>query len=84
MISVLLFGSKARGDFKEESDTDIFVLLKNKRNKVNDNIAEITAGVLDDYGILHSPVSYDVEEAEMNVRMHSFFFDAVEREGIPI
>ncbi len=84
LVSIVLFGSKARGDFDKESDTDIFILIKNKKNNANDKIAEVTAGVLDDFGILLSPVSYDLQEAEMNVKMHSFFFEAVEREGIPI
>jgi predicted nucleotidyltransferase len=84
LVSILLFGSKARGDFKKDSDTDIFILVRNKMNDVNDKIAQVTADVLDDYGILLSPVSYDLHEAEMNMKMHSFFFEDVEREGVPI
>lgn len=84
LVSILLFGSKARGNVHEDSDTDIFILVKNKKNNVNDKIAQVTADVLDDYGILLSPVSYDLHEAEMNIKMHSFFFEDVEREGIPI
>jgi predicted nucleotidyltransferase len=84
LVSILLFGSKARGDFHKHSDTDIFILVKNKKNNVNDKIAQVTADILDEYGILLSPVSYDLHEAEMNIRMHSFFFEEVQKEGIPI
>jgi predicted nucleotidyltransferase len=84
LVSVLLFGSKARGDYHKDSDTDIFILIKNKKNNANDKIAEATASVLDDYGILLSPVSYDLHEAELNIKMHSFFFEAVQKEGVPI
>ncbi len=83
-VSLLLFGSKARGDARKDSDIDIFILVKDKKNDVNDKIAQVTAEILDDYGILLSPVSYDLHEAEMNVKLHSFFFEEVQREGIPI
>jgi predicted nucleotidyltransferase len=84
LVSVLLFGSKARGDADKGSDIDVFILIKNKKNKVDDRIAEVTASVLNDYDVLISPVSYDLHEQQVNVRMHSFFFEAVEKEGIPI
>jgi len=42
IISLRLFGSKARGDFKEDSDVDIFILVKEKR-KVRDKISGIAA-----------------------------------------
>lgn len=84
LVSVLLFGSKARGNVRKGSDIDIFILVKNKKNNVNDKIAQVTADVLDDYNILLSPVSYDMYEAQKNLKMGSFFFEAVEKEGIPI
>lgn len=84
LVSLLLFGSKARGDARKDSDIDIFILVKDKKNDVNDKIAQATADILDDYGILLSPVSYDLREAEMNIKLHSFFFEEVQREGIPI
>lgn len=31
IISIRLFGSKVKGDFKEDSDIDIFILVKEKR-----------------------------------------------------
>ncbi|MER3524597.1 MAG: hypothetical protein C4326_11185 [Ignavibacteria bacterium] len=84
VVSVLLFGSKARGDFHKDSDTDIFILLRSKKNNADDKIAQVTAEILDDYDIVLSPVSYDRREREMNLAMHSFFFEAVMKEGIPI
>jgi excisionase family DNA binding protein len=37
VAGIILYGSKARGDFDEESDMDILIILK---NKVDDNIRE--------------------------------------------
>jgi len=41
IVSIRLFGSKARGDFREGSDIDIFILVKKKTLKVRDAITEI-------------------------------------------
>ena len=37
VAEIILYGSKARGDFDEESDMDILIILK---NRVDDNIRE--------------------------------------------
>ena len=84
LVSVLLFGSKAKGESSRESDIDVFILIRRKSISAEDKIAFVTASILNDYDILISPVSYDLHEQEVNVRMHSFFFENVEKEGVPI
>ena len=84
LISVLLFGSKARGDDKKNSDIDIYVLVRRDSQLVDKRIARVTGDILNDYDILISPVSYDLREERINVRMGSFFFEAVKTEGIPL
>jgi predicted nucleotidyltransferase len=42
-VELILFGSKARGDFEEFSDIDILILVdKNIDHRLKDNIIEIT------------------------------------------
>lgn len=36
LLQVILFGSMARGDFDDESDTDVFILLKDGEEKTFD------------------------------------------------
>jgi len=42
LLSLILFGSHARGDFHEESDIDFAIVLKNKDIVATDEIFKIT------------------------------------------
>lgn len=84
MLSIKLFGSKVSGDYHKDSDIDIYVIVKKKTIKVHDNIAEIDADVYDKYEVFLSPVVYSEYEEQKNLEMHSFFFEAVQKEGIPL
>jgi len=45
LLKIILFGSRARGDFEEDSDTDIALIVKNItrqiRNSIYEKVAEI-------------------------------------------
>jgi len=82
IISILLFGSKVRGDFHEESDIDIFVLVKDKTPNIREKVSALAADYSFEYDIPLSPVLYDLFEYQKNKELGSFFFESVEREGI--
>lgn len=84
LVSVQLFGSKARGESNRDSDIDIYIVVKEKTMKLINIISEIDAGILNEYDILLSPVVYSVKEEKINLEMHSFFFEAVQKEGIAL
>jgi hypothetical protein len=52
--------------------------------QVDDKVARITADTWEQYDVALSPVIYSVYEQERNLQMHSFFFEAVQAEGIPL
>lgn len=83
IIDIRLFGSKVRGDFVKDSDIDIFVLVKRK-GKIRDRISDIAADYFYEYNVPLAPVVYSVFEYEKNRELGSFFFEQVEREGIPL
>jgi len=82
IVSIRLFGSKVRGDFHGESDIDIFVLIKEKKKSVIEELDEIAANYVLHYDLPLSPVVYDIFEYEKNKELGSFFFENVEGEGI--
>ncbi len=84
ILKILLFGSKARGDFNRESDIDIFVLVREKTQNIRDKVGDITADYVFDYDIPLSPVLYDLDEYNQNKKLGSFFFENVEKEGVPL
>ena len=84
LVSVLLFGSKARGDSWRDSDVDIFVLIRKQTVSALRKVAKVTSDIWWEYDVLLSTVTYDLEEEEKNVAMGSFFFQAVKNEGVRI
>jgi len=82
IVSIRLFGSKARGDFYQDSDIDIFILVKEKKRPVIDELDEIAANCVFHYDLPLSPVVYDMFEYRKNKELRSFFFENVEKEGI--
>jgi predicted nucleotidyltransferase len=83
IVAIRLFGSKARGDFEKDSDIDIFVLVKQK-GETRDRISDIAADYFYEYNVPIAPVVYSVFEYEKNKELGSFFFEQVEREGVPL
>ena len=82
LVSIYLFGSKVRRDFHQDSDIDIFILVKKKELTIIKKLAEITANYDLKYGLPLSPVLYDRFEYRKNKEMDSFFLEEVEKEGI--
>mgnify|MGYP001032364633 CR=1 FL=1 len=82
ILSIRLFGSKVRGDFYQDSDIDIFILIKEKKKSVIEELDEIAANYVLHYDLPLSPVVYDIFEYKKNKELGSFFFESVEREGI--
>lgn len=69
LISVILYGSRARGTARKDSDMDLFLLMKNKPNYFGrdfDKIAEITDKYVDSDKIYISPVTYSQTDYKKN------------------
>lgn len=84
LVSVLLFGSKARGDSRRDSDIDVFVLIRRQSLSSLSKVAAVTSDVWWDYNVLLSTVTYDLEEQARNTKMGSFMFEEVRTQGVEI
>jgi len=82
IVSIRLFGSKVRGDFHVESDTDIFILIKEKTPDIREKVSGLAADYIFDYDIPLSIALYDLFEYKKNKELGSFFFESVEKEGV--
>lgn len=81
---ILLFGSKARGDFTKESDLDIFVLAEEVDSTLRRQTARIVNRLLLKYGILISPRLIPELRYSYQKRLQTGFIKNVERDGIRI
>lgn len=82
VLDVKLFGSKARGDFKENSDIDILVLLKKDSKKEIDAIFDVVTEIVLSTGVYLSVKYFSIEEYNYlnsipTVFMKNFRKDAV-------
>lgn len=83
---IILYGSCARGDFENDSDIDILVLLDVPQENINSERNRIldVADKLDlDYDVVLAPVfqNYTVYQKYIPV---SVFYQNIEREGVKI
>ena len=82
--SVILYGSYARGDFTQESDVDIMVLVdlpSDKMDEYSDALAEVDYEYNVNYDIWMMPVVKNVEHFNHWVTAYPFYSN-VQREGV--
>ena len=81
---VFLFGSYARGAAEEDSDVDVMILLDLPREQLSAHsraAARIAADVLDEYGVVVSPLLESEAFFARNRTTYPFFRN-IDREGI--
>ena len=82
--TVILYGSYARGDYHEESDIDLLILLDKDREKLTYQETDVIAFPLYDIGVDNdlriSPVIYS-KKGWANHRVTPYFTN-VNREGV--
>ena len=81
---VILFGSQARGDEREESDWDLLILLNKPKSESDDfdNYGYPFTEMGWNYGTCILPIIYTVNEWEMS--KPSLFSENVKQDGIEI
>ncbi|RLI78192.1 nucleotidyltransferase domain-containing protein [Archaeoglobales archaeon] len=77
---IILFGSVARGNFREESDIDILVI----GTTTLEEIIDISYPILLEFGELILPHVMDENHYTMLRKNKSGFIESIEREGIII
>ena len=84
--SVILFGSYARGDYTEESDIDVLILVDlspEELSKYRTHIDSLCSEVLINYGVVVSAIEKDL--ISYNKYSNALpFYKNIEREGVKI
>lgn len=77
---IILYGSRARGDFWEVSDFDVIALVDKRTKEVEDKILDIEGKILDQYSVLICSIACSTRD--WTKQKEYPFFRVVEREGI--
>ncbi len=84
LIEVKLFGSKARGDARKDSDIDVLVITATGDWRTSDVIYSIVTDILLEDGICISPKIINKKDYDRLYKMGTPFIRNVIREGITI
>lgn len=84
VVSINLFGSKARGDAGPDSDIDLLIIVQDRdnidRNKIYDYVLDAEL----DHGINISLKIYNKDEYNKLVKMNVPFTTNVQKEGVTL
>jgi predicted nucleotidyltransferase len=80
--SMKLFGSKVRGTDDQDSDIDIFIVVKNYKTTIKDKIIDVAFDVNLAYGVYISPRVVSLELFKDSLFRSTPFVQYVEKEGI--
>ncbi|MCX7942111.1 nucleotidyltransferase domain-containing protein [Dictyoglomus thermophilum] len=83
-ISMVLFGSKARGDYDEDSDIDVVVIVNYLDRDIKDKILLKVTELETKYGIVLSTLILSKEDFEYLKKRERRIALDIEREGIEI
>ena len=84
LYDIMLFGSYARGDYDDESDVDIMIILdmsKEETNQFLDGICRIASDLSLEHNAHITPVIQSKEKYELHKQTYGFYRN-IEMEGV--
>jgi uncharacterized protein len=84
VVGLRLFGSKARGDSREDSDIDVAVLVQGDRLAAEDVAIDVAFEVNLEHDVYISPRVIPADVLEHPVWRITHFVQALETEGVPL
>ncbi len=81
---VILFGSRARGDDRPDSDYDLLIVVPRKDDHLLDGLYEGVLDVLLAHGRLISLKIFPEQEFERLTQLQTPFMQRVKAEGVPL
>lgn len=79
---LILFGSKARGDFKKDSDIDIFVLIDKENLKIWQIIQSLSAKVSLKFDVVISALVMDKKRYQTHLKLKTLLYKNIIRDGV--
>jgi predicted nucleotidyltransferase len=84
VVLVSLFGSKVRGDFDEESDIDVLLVVEDRTSQLWEDIVEIETDLMLKYDSVISSLIMGQDNYEWHRRYKAPLYRNIERDGIDL
>ena len=84
LVGLILFGSRARGDYDNESDIDIAIIVQDLSRKVKNQILNKVAEIELKYLMPISTIIFSEEEFDRLKKRERRIAIDIEREGMPL
>ncbi len=84
LLELKLYGSKVRGDWRKESDIDIYLVVKKYSERKNSIVLSAADKVFWKYNVDVTPVTWTEYERKRNMQMGSPYFNSVLKEGMSL
>ncbi|MCK4905872.1 nucleotidyltransferase domain-containing protein [bacterium] len=81
LISLILFGSKIKGNYTQDSDIDLLVVVKEKTPQIRHQIHNILFNIDPYYELKISALLYSELEYKKNEELESPFIENLKKEG---
>jgi len=81
---VILFGSKVRGDFDEESDIDLLIVVQSDDWRFHQEVSHLAFEPMLEHNVVFSTHTVGQKHYEMIQRIRTSFYRNLEREGIDL
>jgi predicted nucleotidyltransferase len=84
IVSVYVFGSRARGDHTDRSDFDVLVIVRKRSVAIEEAVVATFVEEEMESGLCFDPIIKSLSSFELEKRHHTPFFQNIEREGIAV
>jgi len=81
---LIIFGSKARGDAREDSDLDVLMIIKEGDWRFKDKIADMGDEMAIGTHCVPTILIYTEAEKDLRIQRQSSFFEVVQQEGVSV
>jgi len=81
---IILYGSKARGDSREDSDIDLMIVIREGDRSVKKKIAYLAYGLAAGTETVPSIIVYTQDERQKRLQENISFMQIVQNEGVSV